>query len=204
MTDDPPASRTPLSVKDLGPAAPEPSPDGSAEDVELLARRTVALRHPWRWLATAIVMIVVAQFLHGLISNPFYEWGRFRYWFLRPVILDGLVITLKVTAWSAVLGFVGGVVLALGRPSKSPLLRITSWAYIWLFRSIPLIVLLLILYNFSAIYPQLSLGLPFGPGFTEFETTDLLGFTAIGILGLSLNEAAYAAEVVRGGIPSVD
>jgi polar amino acid transport system permease protein len=150
------------------------------------------------------VLVVVAQFIHGLISNPFYEWGRFRYWFLRPVILDGLLVTLQVTAWSAVLGLLGGILLALGRLSKSPLLRVTSWAYIWLFRSIPLIVLLLILFNFSAIYPELSLGIPFGPGFAEFQTTDLLSYMAIGILGLSLNEAAYAAEVVRAGIQSVD
>lgn len=150
------------------------------------------------------MLILLAQFGHGLISNPFYQWDRFHYWFVRPVILEGLVITLKVTAWSAVLGFIGGVVLALGRLSKSPLLRMASWAYIWLFRSIPLIVLLLILYNFSAIYPHLSFGIPFGPGFTRFATTDLLGFTAIGVLGLSLNEAAYAAEVVRAGIQPVD
>jgi polar amino acid transport system permease protein len=173
-------------------------------DEALLGRRVVPLRHPWRWTATAIVLVVVAQFIHGLISNPFYEWGRFRYWFLRPVILDGLLVTLQVTAWSAVLGLLGGILLALGRLSKSPLLRITSWAYIWLFRSIPLIVLLLILFNFSAIYPELSLGIPFGPGFAEFQTTDLLSYMAIGILGLSLNEAAYAAEVVRAGIQSVD
>jgi polar amino acid transport system permease protein len=211
MTADPPATtRAPLPTGDLDPALADSgptrpiAPTGPVVDDELLARPTVALRHPWRWIATVIVVVVVAQFLHGLISNPFYEWGRFRYWFLRPVILDGLVITLKVTAWSAVLGFIGGVVLALGRLSKSPLLRVVSWAYIWLFRSIPLIVLLLILYNFSALYPHLSFGIPFGPGFHQFETTDLLGATTIGVLGLTLNEAAYAAEVVRAGIQSVD
>ena len=202
MAADSPALRSPEATE-----AENPYTDGippAEVDDALVHRRVVPLRHPWRWTATVVVLVLLAQFVHGLISNPFYEWERFRYWFLRPVILEGLVITLKVTAWSAVLGFLGGVVLALGRLSRSPLLRATSWAYIWLFRSIPLIVLLLILYNFSAVYPQLSLGIPFGPGFTRFETTDLLGFTAIGILGLSLNEAAYAAEVVRGGIPSVD
>jgi polar amino acid transport system permease protein len=109
-----------------------------------------------------------------------------------------------VTALSAVFGFVGGVILALGRLSRSPLLQVTSWAYIWLFRSIPLIVLLLFLFNLSAIYAQLGLGVPFGPQFTTFRTTDLLSFVAIAVLGLSLNEAAYAAEIVRGGILSVD
>jgi polar amino acid transport system permease protein len=194
----------PSNTEAAAAQAVSPEHGQSPADDTLVTRRVVPLRHPWRWTATVIVLVLVAQFVHGLISNPFYQWDRFQYWFLRPVILEGLLITLKVTAWSAVLGFVGGVILALGRLSKSPLLRLTSWAYIWLFRSIPLIVLLLILYNFSAIYPRLSFGVPFGPGFSQFETTDLLGYTAIGILGLSLNEAAYAAEVVRAGIQSVD
>jgi polar amino acid transport system permease protein len=96
------------------------------------------------------------------------------------------------------------VVLALGRLSRNPLLRTVSWAYIWLFRSIPLIVLLLFLFNLSALYPTLGVGIPFGPQFVSFRESDLLSFEAIGILGLSLNEAAYAAEVVRAGILSVD
>ncbi|NED82147.1 ABC transporter permease subunit, partial [Streptomyces sp. SID11233] len=69
----------------------------------------------------------------------------------------------EVTALSAVLGLLGGVVLALGRLSRSPVLRAVSWTYIWLLRSTPLIVLLLFLYNFSALYQTLSLGVPFGP-----------------------------------------
>jgi polar amino acid transport system permease protein len=207
VADDPRTTPTPPAAADAGSRQPATGTEilllATVEN-DLVTRHVVALRHPWRWTATVIVLVLLAQFVHGLVSNPFYEWDRFGYWFLRPVILEGLLVTLKVAAWSAVLGLVGGVVLALGRLSRSPLLRIVSWAYIWLFRSVPLIVLLLILYNFSAIYPQLSLGIPFGPGFTEFETTDLLSFMAVGILGLSLNEAAYAAEVVRAGIQSVD
>jgi polar amino acid transport system permease protein len=171
---------------------------------ELTTRRVVPRRNVGRWLAVAVVLVLVAQFTNGLVTNPFYQWDRFAYWFLRPVILDGLVLTLKVTALSAVFGFVGGVVLALGRLSRNPLLQVTSWAYIWLFRSIPLIVLLLFLFNLSAIYARLGVGIPFGPQFTTFRTTDLLSFVAIAVLGLSLNEAAYAAEIVRGGILSVD
>jgi len=164
----------------------------------------VPQRHTRRWIATVVVLVLVAQLINGLVTNPFYEWHKFGYWFARPVILEGLGITLKVTALSAVYGFIGGVVLALGRLSKNPLLRTVSWAYIWLFRSIPLIVLLLFLFNLSALYPTLGLGIPFGPQFVSFRESDLLSFEAIGILGLSLNEAAYAAEVVRAGILSVD
>jgi polar amino acid transport system permease protein len=166
--------------------------------------RVIPLRHPGRWLATVVVLVVVAQFLHGLITNPFYQWSRFEYWFFRPVIIEGLLVTLKVAAYSAVLGLLGGIVLAVGRSSKNPLLNAISWAYIWLFRSVPLIVVLLFVFNFSALYPKLSLGVPFGPAFVSFDESKLFSYLAIAVIGLSLNEAAYAAEVVRAGLLSVD
>lgn len=192
------------------PAAPvvdaprTPPGQPAAESADLAAQRVVGLRRPWRWILTALVLVVVAQAVHGLVTNPFYQWDRFGYWFLRPVILDGLLITLKVAAWSALLGLLGGVVLALGRLSKSPVLRSVAWVYIWLFRSVPLIVVLLFLYNVSALYKTLSLGIPFGPGFVHFSESSLATDMVVAVVGLSLNEAAYAAEVVRAGVLSVD
>lgn len=168
------------------------------------AERVVPLRHPWRWVATAVVLVLLAQATHGLVTNPFYQWERFGYWFARPVILDGLLITLQVTVYSAVLGLVGGVVLALMRLSSSPVLQAVSWGYTWLFRSVPLIVVLLFLYNFSALYPELGLGIPFGPQFVTFGVTDLGSEMVIAVLAISLNEAAFASEIVRGGLLSVD
>ncbi|MER6123507.1 amino acid ABC transporter permease [Streptomyces sp. NPDC001795] len=170
----------------------------------LTAQRVLPLRRPGRWILTAVVLVLVAQFVHGLVTNPFYQWDRWSYWFLRPTILDGLLITLEVTAYSAVLGLVGGIVLALGRLSKSPVLRAVSWTYVWALRSIPLIVVLIFLYNFSALYKTLSVGIPFGPAFFSFDESRLATDMVVAVIGLSLNEAAYAAEVVRGGILSVD
>ncbi|GHF42544.1 amino acid ABC transporter permease [Streptomyces griseosporeus] len=176
----------------------DPSPRTAAAD------RVVPRRRPGRWIATAVVLVLLAQFVHGLATNPFYQWDRFGYWFWRPTILDGLLITLEVTAWSAVLGLLGGILLALARLSGSPVLRAVSWTYVWVLRSVPLIVVLLFLYNFSALYKTLSLGVPFGPALFTFDESRLATDMAVAVVGLSLNEAAYAAEVVRGGILSVD
>ncbi|MEU6671027.1 amino acid ABC transporter permease [Streptomyces sp. NPDC046727] len=170
----------------------------------VVVQRVRPLRRPGRWIVTAVVLVLVAQILHGLVTNPFYQWDRFRYWFLRPTVLDGLLVTLEVAAFSAVLGLLGGILLALGRLSGSPVLRAVSWTYTWLFRSVPLIVVLIFLYNFSALYKTLSLGVPFGPAFVTFDESKLATDMTIAVIGLSLNEAAYAAEVVRGGILSVD
>lgn len=179
-----------------GPAGP-PVPPGPAE-------RVLPLRRPGRWIAALVVLVLASQAANGLLTNPFYQWDRFAYWFLRPVILEGLLITLQVAAYSAVLGLAGGVLLALGRLSGNPVLRSASWTYIWLFRSVPLIVVLLFLYNLSALYPTLSVGVPFGPAFFTFDESRLATDLVVAVIGLSLSEAAYAAEIVRAGVLSVD
>ncbi|WP_327179739.1 amino acid ABC transporter permease [Streptomyces sp. NBC_01335] len=202
--EDPVAAGSP-SAPPGEPPAPKPAARAaSAQDPRPAAERVLPLRHPWRWVLTAVVVVLVAQFVHGLVSNPFYQWSRFSYWFFRPVVLDGLLITLEVAALSAVFGLIGGVILALGRLSPNPVLRSVSWVYIWLLRSVPLIVVLLFLYNFSALYQTLSLGVPFGPAFFEFDESRLATDMTVAVVGLSLNEAAYAAEVVRSGVLSVD
>jgi len=189
---------------------PTPTTESTAQQPErlverdLAAQRVIPLRHPGRWIATLVVLVVLAQAVHGLVTNPFYQWDRFAYWFFRPVVLEGLLVTLQVTAWSAVFALIGGIVLALARQSRSPVLQAVSWGYIWLFRSVPLIVLLLFLYNFSALYKALGLGIPFGPTFVTFGVTTLGTDMVIAVIGLTLNEAAYAAEVVRSGLLSVD
>ncbi|MFF6636232.1 amino acid ABC transporter permease [Streptomyces althioticus] len=103
-----------------------------------------------------------------------------------------------------VLGFLIGTVLAVMRLSGNPVLRTLSWGYVWIFRSTPLLVQLLFWFNIGALYPTLGLGIPFGPQFVTVQTVNLLGPTLTAVIGLTLHESAYAAEVVRGGILSVD
>lgn len=171
---------------------------------DLASGKVVPLRQPWRWAAGAVVLVVSAQAVHALVTNAVFQWDVFGYWFFRPVIVEGLLLTLKLTGLAAVFGLAGGIVLALMRLSKNPVLQAVSWGYIWIFRSIPLIVLLLFLANVTALYSTLSLGIPFGPSFVRFNANDVLSFFVVAVLGLSLNEAAYAAEIVRAGIISVD
>ena len=183
--------------------AARPSAAGDRLD-HLVSARVVPLRHPWRWVASVVVVLLVAQVARGLVGNPAYQWDVFGYWFFQPVILQGLLVTLRLTAYSAVIGFAAGIVLALMRLSASPVLRSVSWVYIWIFRSIPLIVLLLFLANATALYPSLGLSVPFGPQLFSIDATRLLSYEAAAVIGLSLNEAAYASEIVRSGIISVD
>ncbi len=113
--------------------------------------------------------------------------------------------TLWLTALATVLGFALGTALALARVSRSPLLSSLSWAYIWLLRSIPLIVLLLVLNNLGYLYETVRLGVPYTDiTFAEYPTVQILSPFAAALLGLSLNQAAFSSEIIRGGILSVD
>ncbi len=186
------------------PEADAPPASSTAIPTHLVSERVVPLRRPGRWVASALVLAVLVEIVAQLARNPSYQWEVFGYWFFQPIILEGLAVTLRLTAYSAVIGFAAGIVLALMRLSASPVLRSVSWLYIWIFRSIPLIVLLLFLANATALYPTLGLSVPFGPQLFSIDATQLLSYEAAAIIGLSLNEAAYASEIVRSGIISVD
>lgn len=166
--------------------------------------RVVPVRHPWRWVGVAVVLVLLAQFVHGLATNPGWDWETFAKYFAAESILAALWTTIKLTVYGTLLGFGLGVVIAAMRLSKSPFLQVISWGYVWAFRSIPLIVQLLFWFNIAYLYQTLQFGVPFGPGFFSVNTNDLFGPLGAAVLGLALHQAAYAAEIIRGGIVSVD
>lgn len=197
------ASTTPAAT--TSPSAPSaPSALPRATRAELESLRVVGARHPWRWVATAAVAVLLAMVVSSLVTNQRWEWSVVFQYLTWPSILSGLWGTLRLTLVAAVIGFGLGTVLALMRLSRSPLLRAVSWAYTWVFRSVPLILQLLLWYNLAYLYPSLTLGIPFGPSFAEFGTLDVINKFGAAILGLGLSQAAYSAEIVRAGILSVD
>lgn len=164
----------------------------------------IPVRHPGRWMAVAVMALSAAVFAKSLITNDRFRWGVVGdYLFSKPII-DGVKLTLLLTFAAEALGIVIGVVLAVMRLSTNPVLSRAAWAYIWFFRGTPLLVQLIFWYNLSALYPNVSLGIPFGPTFFSGNANDLVTPMAVALLGLGLNEGAYAAEIVRSGIAGVD
>ena len=107
------------------------------------------------------------------MTNERWEWGVFAEWFFAEPVMDGLGRTLLLTVLAAI-GSMLGTGLALARVSKSPLLSGLAWGYIWLLRSIPLIVLLLILFNLGYLYETIRLGIPFTDTvFLDYPTVSL-------------------------------
>jgi len=166
--------------------------------------KAIPVRHPGRWVAAAVILVLVAQFLHWLIGNSALDWPTVWHYLFSDTILTGVEHTIQLTIIAMVMGVVLGVMLAVMRLSANPILRGVSWVYIWLFRGTPVLVQLLFWFNLPAVLRSVSLGIPFGPSWFHTDPKTLITQFAAACLGLGLNEAAYMAEIARAGILSVD
>ncbi|MBX6354300.1 MAG: amino acid ABC transporter permease [Micromonosporaceae bacterium] len=177
----------------------------------------VPVRHPWRWVAVAVLAVLVAMFVHMLVTNDNLHWSFMVDNMFRPPIIEGVRGTILLTISSMAVGLVLGLVVAVMRLSANPILRVVAWVYTWFFRAVPRLVLLVLCGNLGILWKRIEFGLPFDRqigalfGVDDFtarfygvDSLSLLsGFTA-GLLGLALSEGAYMAEIIRAGIQSVD
>ncbi|WP_245581293.1 amino acid ABC transporter permease [Propionicicella superfundia] len=161
-------------------------------------------RHPGQWVAVVVIGLVVVQIAVSMVTNERFRWGIVFEWFHHERILHGLLNTLVLTVVSMLVGIVLGAVLAIMRESRNRVVAGLAWAYVWIFRGTPVFVQLLLWGSISALYPTIALSLPFLPPFLEFSANDVITPFIAAILGLGLNEAAYMAEIIRGGIRAVD
>jgi polar amino acid transport system permease protein len=163
----------------------------------------VPLRHPWRWVAAVVIVVLVALFVYGAATNDAYRWHVFAEYLFNERILLGVSNTLQLTIYSMVLAIALGVVLAVMRLSANPVFRSVSWVYLWIFRGTPIYVQLTFWGLIPTIYANIQLGVPFGPSFFHLNLQALSIPFVLATLGLALNEAAYMAEIIRAGISSV-
>jgi len=109
-----------------------------------------------------------------------------------------------LTVLAMLIGILLGILFAVMRQSPNPLVSGFSWLYIWFFRGTPLLVQLLFWFNISALFPTISLGVPFGgPAIINGNANTVITAFTAALLGLGLNEGAYMAEIVRAGFLSV-
>jgi polar amino acid transport system permease protein len=173
-------------------------------DADLLGARLIPLRRPGQWVSAAVVLVLLAMLGHTLLTNQRFQWNVVWSYFASASILHGLVLTLWLTAAVMVCGYVLGIGLAVMRLSRNPILRSVSFGYVWLIRSVPPLVQLLFWYELASLYPQLSLGIPFGHEFVTVKTAHLFTGLLAAFVGLTIDVAAFSSEIVRGGILSVE
>jgi polar amino acid transport system permease protein len=175
------------------------TPPGGPEQI-----KAIPVRHPGRWVAAAVIAVLAVALVRSAATNPRFEWDIVGHYFFSHQVVHGLVVTLELTVISMAVGIVLGVVLAVMRLSPNPLVSGASWVYVWFFRGTPVLVQLLFWNFVSALYPEISLGIPFGPELVHGDANAIITPFVAAILGLGLNEAAYMAEIVRAGILSVE
>lgn len=110
-----------------------------------------------------------------------------------PYLLDGMVITLKITLIAILVGILWGTMLAVMRLSKLRIISLFASAYVNIFRSVPLVMVLLWFYLIVPGFLQQVLWVS--------PNTDIRLISAM--TAFALFEAAYYSEIIRAGIQSV-
>jgi polar amino acid transport system permease protein len=143
-------------------------------------------------IGVLIVWVILAM---GLASMVIEGWDPAKFERYGPRYLNGLWTTLSLVGISILLGAVLSLPIAFARMSKNRALNAVAYAYVYVFRSTPLLAqLFLIYYGLGSFRPQL-------------ESVGLWWFFReawyCGLFSLTLNTAAYQAEIMRGAIQSV-
>jgi len=163
--------------------APQPAPRDVVKPLTPARLTGYILVALWAVLAAALILMVIK----GWDTSYITRYG--------PRYLHGLWTTLSLVAISVVCGAVLSLPLAFARLSKSRLLNWLSFGYIYVFRGTPLLAqLFLIYYGLGQFRPQL-------------ESAGLWWFFRdawfCGLFSMTINTAAYQAEILRGAIQSV-
>jgi polar amino acid transport system permease protein len=110
----------------------------------------------------------------------------------NPIILRAMRETLYIALLAMVLGVVLGVLLAVMRVSRNPLVSGLAGIYVWFWRATPVVLQLLLMYfGMRQVIEEDA----FRDNWTRWRAA---------VITFGLNEAAYMAEIVRGGIQSVE
>ncbi|MFF1356492.1 amino acid ABC transporter permease [Streptomyces sp. NPDC058297] len=165
----------------------------------------VPVRRWGRWISALAAAAALAGLVGSLAKNGNLHWDVVGHYLFAGLIFDGLATTLWLTVAAMTLGLVLGTLVAVMRLSDDPVLYGLSSLFVWVFRGTPLLVQIIFWGYAGALYQHVMVGIPFtGVTFFQADTNTLLTPAVAALLALGLNEAAYASEIVRAGIRSVD
>jgi len=175
--------------------APTQTPRRSPDDYT-----TVKAKYLGRWVTGAVILVLAALALQSVVTNSRFGWETVGKYIRDVSIVNGIAVTLMLTAVSMLIGIVLGVIMAVMRLSHNPVVRAAASSYVNFFRGTPVLVQLLFWYNLAALYPVISFGIPG----VALDANQIITPITAAILGLGLNQGAYMSEIVRAGILSVD
>lgn len=186
------------------PIAERPADRAPVQASPSRPRRIVHRRNWLVWLFGLIVVVLIAALLNAAIRSRILDLKVVANYIFSPQILIGALhsVLLGTSALFIAVGI--GLVTALMRVSGNPILVAFSSSYVYLFRGTPMLIQLIFWFNaFPTMFPRLHLEL-FGSVLVDAPMTQLVTPYVAALMGLSLAEGAYMAEIVRGGILAVD
>jgi len=167
--------------------------------------RPVPVRHFGRWVSAAVILGLVAWLASAAAASGAVDGSVVRHFLFNHSILEGVRNTLVIAVAAQAAGIALGVGFAVMRLAVNPVLRVTSWVYVWLFRGTPVLVQLILWFSLPLVFEFMAIKLPFVDVYLyRARMVDFMTPFKAAFLGLALNEGAYMAEIVRAGIISVD
>lgn len=112
-----------------------------------------------------------------------------------PELLKASATTVELVVLSSAIGLVLGLILALLRLSKNPLVQVFPFLYIFFFRGTPLLVQIYLIYYGLGQFKSIQESILWKPVLSQAYWCAIIAFT--------LNTAAYVAEIIRGAIQAV-
>lgn len=182
----------------------------SRPDPALRERRNIDIAQararvrPGRIIGALVLAFVAVSIVWFLVSNERFEWNVVGQYLFDPSVLVGLGMSVALTVVGMILGSLLGTFLAAGQLSDFAPLRLACITFVGFFRGVPPLVQLIFWYNLAYLLPRIVIGVPFGPELLSWSTNDIITPLTAAVVGLSLHESAYMAEIIRGGILSVD
>lgn len=190
------------SVSTRVPETSEVSKDSRAKSLA-----AIPIENPinWRtWLSAAVGVFLALSLVEFIVVNDGWQWDVVFSYLFSERILYGVANTLMLTVVSSAIGLVLGLMAAAARLSNSRLLQTISFAYIWVTRATPLLVIVLFVFFLAALAPVLKVGFPFMEPIFEIPTNDVVTRLTAAVAALSLYLGGKCAEIFRSGILSVN
>lgn len=159
--------------------------------------------HAVRNALGVVLLLAAALVVVDLVRRPALDWSVVWEYMFHPLVLTGIRNTLVLTVLSMALALVISVLLANMRLSPNPLLRVIAGVYVWFFRSIPLLVLLILWFNIAIVYPRVVLGIPFGPEWWATDTRNVISGFWAAVLAFGLQQGAYTSEIIRASLLAI-
>lgn len=161
--------------------------------------------HVKQWAQGTVVVLIGVFFAYRMFASGVVDTDVIVKFLFNATIIEGVYNTVVLAVLVQAIATVLGLLLAMMRRSKNPVVSRAAWLYVWFFRGVPVIIQLFFWFSaMPVIFRTYSISIPFTDViFWQARSIDVITPFVAAMLGLGLYGAAYMAEILRGGIEAV-